>query len=164
MLVAVVTVVFALRSNKGDASLVAEIALRAGQIGAEVGAGLVSVIQPYTEGVGDAAAAGGPANYANPVYAHNQNFDGHTYAEVDDGPEYEEPNKRQSELYAEGKVLGADRQCVQMTSSGRCTGTAPAGLQRCEPHTCSTPGCTNSKSSKAVLCKSHEKEEQQSFA
>lgn len=84
------------------------------------------------------------------------------YAEVadgsDDGDEeapYEEPIQEQAAVYDDGGALGAERRCIQNTSSGRCTKLAAAGLERCSMHVCCKTGCTNAKSRKAKFCKTH---------
>lgn len=136
---------------------------RAGQIGANVGAGLAPVIQPYTEGVGDAPA--GQVTYANPAYAHNNlDVDGTpTYDQVeeDEGEEvpYEAPIHGQMAVYDDGAAPGATRQCSQITSDGRCTKIAAPGVDRCTMHVCTKDGCNNSKSSKKKFCPKHAKKQ-----
>ena len=50
----------------------------------------------------------------------------------------------------------AASQCLLKTSKGRCKNTALVGSERyCRDHTCSIPGCANSKSSKLTYCPDH---------
>lgn len=117
--------------------------------------------QPYGANQG---GGGGQPNYANPVYAHHPNnpaVDGPAYAEVadensnDDEAPYEAPSQEQVAVYDDGGALGAARQCIQTTSTGRCAKMAAAGGERCSMHVCSKTGCTNSKSSKVKFCRAH---------
>eukprot|EP00729_Bicosta_minor_P006182 gene6182-11593_t len=116
-----------------------------------------------TESLADDARGDGHWTY---LYAHhidpNAVAGDARYAEVadgsDDGAEeapYEEPIQGQAAVYDDGGALGAERRCIQITSSGRCTKLAAAGLERCSMHVCCKTGCTNAKSRKAKFCKTH---------
>lgn len=168
-----VAVVFLVCRHTGDADHVAEFSLPVA--GAVLGQG--PVVQPYGGvqagriGGGDGRLRGGGAgggapepNYVNPVYAHhhsNPAVDGPAYAEVaDESSEeeeapYEAPSQEQVAVYDDGGALGAARQCIETTSTGRCTKTAAAGGERCSMHVCSKTGCASSKSSKVKFCSAH---------
>lgn len=185
VLVLLVAVTFLVCRNKGTADNVAEVSLRlAGvvlgqepvvQPYGEIHVGRITgrVVGVRWGGAGAGGDGGAPQpTFANPAYAHHHAHDSPNivagdadYAEVadcsDDDEEdeapYEEPIQEQVAIYDGGGALGAERQCIQTTASGRCPKFAAACGERCSMHVCSKEGCAEAKSSKVKFCRTHAK-------